>query len=410
MNSFSIIGIGAAGVETLTEPAKAALRQAGVVIGSPRQLDLVAPLTTADRIELPRPLSAGLGQVLKEHLAHTDVALLASSDPTFYGIATTVRNLGLKAQIIPNVSSVSLACARLGWAQQHTEVYSLVTGHISQLIVPSAKGMPFLVLGRDATSPKKVRDFLPETTTVKLLSNLGAAEERIQTLHKGQVPDELFGLHIMAITPGKAEGEPTPLASPAPGMPDDTFDHDGQLTKQHIRAVTVSTLRPQAGDVLWDIGGGSGSIAIECLRMHANPVGFALGSPHQMRAVCFERDPQRAERIKENAAALGVETQLEVLGAAPEDFSKAPAPTVVFIGGGLTNPGVFAGAWEHLAPGGRLVANAVTLETKQVLLDLRKRYGGTLVELQVSTEHAVGGFTTLKPALGVTQWSVHKPC
>lgn len=409
MNSFSIIGIGAAGVETLTEPAKAALRQAGVVIGSPRQLDLVAPLTTADRIELPRPLAQGLAQVLEEHLAHMDVALLASSDPTFYGIATTVRNLGLQPTIIPNVSSVSLACARLGWAQQHTEVYSLVTGHLSQLAVPAAKGMPFLVLGRDATSPKKVRDFLPETTTVVLLSNLGAADEHIQTLRKGEVPDEVFGLHIMAITPAGRPREQRPLASPAPGLPDDSFDHDGQLTKQHIRAVTVSALRPQAGDVLWDIGGGSGSIAIECLRMHANPVGFALGSPHQMRAVCFERDPQRAVRIGENAAALGVETQLEILGAAPEVFPEAPAPTVVFIGGGLTNPGVFAGAWERLAPGGRLVANAVTLETKQVLLDLRKRYGGTLVELQVSTEHAVGGFTTLKPALGVMQWSVHKP-
>lgn len=407
MNSFTIIGIGAAGIETLTDPAKAALREAGVVIGSARQLDLVAPLTSADRIELPRPLASGLRRVLDDHLAHTDVALLASSDPTFYGIATTVRNLGLQARIIPNVSSVSLACARLGWAQQHTEVYSLVTGHLSQLTAAAAKQMPFLVLGRDSSSPKKVRDFLPATTKVELLSNLGAADERICPLVKGEVPDTIEGLHIMAVTPC-AQGI-NPLASPAPGLPDGTFDHDGQITKQHIRAVTVSALRPQAGDVLWDIGGGSGSIAIECLRMHANPVGFALGSPHQVRAVCFERHPQRAARIMENAAAVGVETQLEVLGAAPEDFAQAPRPSVVFIGGGLTNPGVFEGAWEHLTPGGRLVANAVTLETQQVLLDLRKRYGGTLVELQVSTEHAVGGFTTLKPALGVMQWSVIKP-
>ncbi|MCQ9370231.1 precorrin-6y C5,15-methyltransferase (decarboxylating) subunit CbiE [Corynebacterium sp. 35RC1] len=416
-SNITVVGInassGASAQDTFTTQAQKVLASATVVIGAKRQLDLVAEWTPADLVELPRPLLPGLDMLLATHTAQpmASVVVLASGDPMFYGIGATVRRLGYAPLVLPVPSSASLACARLGWALQHTEIYSLVTAPVDSLAIPVAKGMPFLVLGRDEHTPSEVRRFVPEETVVEVLHNLGAEDERRVVLAPGTQVEPMPGLNILAVTPqaNQTFAERPPAASLAPGLPDDCYEHDGQLTKSHVRALAIAALRPMTGDVLWDIGGGSGSVAIEFLRVGAQAVSMAAQSPHQCRAVVFERNPERAERIQANAATLGVSTLLSVQGAAPEAFAKAlESPTAVFIGGGLTIPGVFEQAWERLRPGGRLVANAVTIETQARLFELRKQFGGELHHFAISHEHAIGSFTALRPALGVHQWYVEK--
>jgi precorrin-6Y C5,15-methyltransferase (decarboxylating) len=182
-----------------------------------------------------------------------------------------------------------------------------------------------------------------------------------------------------------------------PGLPDDAYDHDGQLTKREVRAVTLAHLAPRPGELLWDVGAGNGSIGVEWLRAHRT-----------CRAVAVEADEARAGRIGANAEALGVPSLQVVHGRAPEALAGLPAPDVVFIGGGITNPGVLDACWGALRPGGRLVANAVTLEAEAALVAARDRHGGDLTRIEVSRAAPLGGFTGWRPAMPVTIWSTTK--
>ena len=296
--------------------------------------------------------------------------------------------------VYSHVSSASLACARLGWAVDRTPVHSLVTQVVESLVLPIESGLPFLVLGRDERSPGEVCQLLMDmdqpTARVEVLSDLGGVDESHAVGSAARPPAVVSALNVIAVIPARA-GKPT-----TPGLPDDTYDHDGQLTKQHVRALSVAALGLRAGETLWDIGGGAGSVAIEALR----------GST-DTKAVCFETNEQRRARIFSNARTLGVAHRLAVQGAAPEAFGSVPVnPDAIFIGGGLTQPGVFDNAWQRLTPGGRLVANAVTVESAALLWQLRETYGGHITEFRISTEKPVGSFTTLSPALPVTQWVV----
>jgi precorrin-6Y C5,15-methyltransferase (decarboxylating), cbiT subunit len=333
---------------------------------------------------------------LFESLEGMRVVVLGSGDPMFHGIGTTLcRLLGPeRIRIIPVASSASLTCARLGWAVDRTPVVSLVSNPVSSIIPLVDQGEPFLVLGRDETTPTEVctllRNLGHAAATVHVLSDIGSSDEQHNRFTATDDPQPISALNVIAIQP---DG---PTRSIVPGLSDDSYDTDGQLTKQHIRALTICSLAPRPGEVLWDIGGGSGSIAIEWLR-----------SSPRTRAWCAESDEVRATRITANANALGV-PHLRVVGAAPESLIDAPAPDAVFIGGGLTAEGVFDAAWAGLKPGGRLVANAVTIESEQMLWQLRQRFGGHISRFDISTEHAIGGFTALKAALPVTQWRVVK--
>lgn len=392
---IEVVGIGADGFPGLTETARNALLNAEVIVGSWRQLNLLPEQCRAERRPWPSPLIPSIEPLFQE-LAGSRVAVLASGDPMFHGIGTTlVRILGAQhIRVHSAPSSVSLACARLGWAVDQTPVVSLVTKPVASIVPFVDGGQPFMVLCRDETSVGEVAALLQalghEAAKLTVLSDLGSADEQELYGTAALAPNPESALNVLAVVPRG------PTHSCVPGLPDAEYESDGQLTKRDIRALTISALAPRPGEMLWDIGGGSGSIAIEAMR--AEP---------RLSACCFEVNEDRKQRIARNAMALGAPT-LKVLGAAPKALLDAPPPNIIFIGGGLTAAAVFETAWAALPVGGRLVANAVTVESEQKLWRLRKQYGGSIMRIDVAHEYRVGTFTAMKPALPVIQWRVTK--
>ncbi|MFI5530950.1 precorrin-6y C5,15-methyltransferase (decarboxylating) subunit CbiE [Kitasatospora sp. NPDC051853] len=397
---ISVVGIGADGWDGLTTAARTALTGARTVLGGPRQLALLPDSVTAARIAWPSPLRPAVPALLAEH-APGGLAVLASGDPMYYGIGRTLAELAgpERLAVHPHPSSLSLACARLGWPLESTEVVSLVGRPLDSLTLALHPGRRVLVLSADATTPAAVAALLTDrgfgTSRLRVLEQLGGPSERqldgtaADWAHPAGDP-----LNVIAVDCAP-DGPRTTLT---PGLPDDSFETDGQLTKRHVRAVTLATLAPSPGELLWDVGGGSGSIAVEWLRAHRD-----------CRAVTVERDPVRSGRITRNAAALGVPRLRVVTGPAPAALAGLPTPDAVFVGGGLTAPGLLDACWAALAPGGRLVANTVTLESEALLTEWYRRHGGELLKLAVSHAVPVGGFTGWRQAMPVTQWSVVKP-
>ncbi|GGM72938.1 precorrin-6Y C(5,15)-methyltransferase [decarboxylating] [Longimycelium tulufanense] len=376
------------------------MRSAEVLMGSTRQLDLI-PATPADRVTWPSPLLPALAGLLDEH-RDRDLCVLASGDPMFFGIGITlVRLLGpQQVRVVPHPSSVSLACARLGWPLQHTEVITLVGRPVETLHPAIQPANRMLVLSADGSTPAKVAKLLTDrgygASTLAVLEQLGGPGERHVTgaaatwAHR-----EVNALNVVAV---ECHADPAaPLLPRVPGLPDDAFDHDGQLTKREVRAVTLSRLAPVPGELLWDVGGGAGSIAIEWMRTHPT-----------CRAIAIEQHPERAERMGRNAAALGVPGLQVVTGKAPDALAGLEQPAAVFVGGGVTAPGVLETCWEALRSGGRLVANAVTMESEVVVADWQHHLGGDLVRLAVHRASPVGGFTGWRPMMPVTVWAVTK--
>ncbi|WP_455565610.1 precorrin-6y C5,15-methyltransferase (decarboxylating) subunit CbiE [Microtetraspora malaysiensis] len=399
----TVVGVGTDGWTGLGPAARAAVRAAEVLMGSARQLDLV-PDGGAERVTWPSPLLPALPGLLSAHRGRA-VCVLASGDPLFFGIGSTlVRLLGAgRVRVLPHLSSLSLACARMGWAVQETEVVSLV-GRPDALLHPAVlPGRRVLVLcsGRDA--PARVAALLTArgygASTLTVLSDLGGpGESRSSGTARRWAADtpDASSLRVVAVECRSDPGV-TPLPR-VPGLPDDAYEHDGQLTKREVRAVTLSRLAPVPGELLWDVGAGAGSIAIEWMRSHP-----------ACRAIAVESRPERAERAARNAAALGVPDLDVVVGAAPAALAGLDVPDAVFVGGGATAPGLLDACWAALRPGGRLVANAVTLESEAVLTGWHGRLGGDLVRLAVTRAAPVGGFTGWRAMMPVTVWSAVKP-
>ncbi|MYU26060.1 precorrin-6y C5,15-methyltransferase (decarboxylating) subunit CbiE [Streptomyces sp. SID8352] len=402
--AVTVVGIGADGWDGLTETARQALRDARVVLGGPRHLGLLPPECDADRVPWPSPLRPALPALLAAH-AGRGLAVLASGDPFFHGIGRALgEELGAAAlRVLPHPSSVSHACARLGWPREDTEVVSLVGRPAARLAAALHHGRRLLVLSTGAATPAEVAELLRDRgfgpSGMRVLERLGGPEERVtpEATADDWPPDApAAALNLVAVDCRRA---PDALRLGAvPGLPDEAYEHDGQLTKRHVRAVTLAALAPAPGELLWDVGGGSGSIAVEWMRVHPS-----------CRAVTVERDAVRAGRIARNADRLGVPALTVVTGAAPGALAGLPRPDAVFIGGGLTAPGLLDACWQALSPGGRLVANTVTLESEALLADARRRHGGELVRLAVAHAVPVGGFTGWRQAMPVTQWAVRKP-
>jgi precorrin-6Y C5,15-methyltransferase (decarboxylating) len=308
-----------------------------------------------------------------------------------------VRLLGADAvHVIPHPSSVSLACARLGWAQDQVQVVSLVTNPSERLHPHLHPARRILVLSRGAQSPTEVADLLVArgygASKFTVLEQLGAPTERIRTTQAADWSTTVDPLNVVAVEcPADA-----PVLSTVPGLPDDAYEHDGQLTKREVRAVSLSRLAPVPGQLLWDIGGGAGSIAIEWSRHHAS-----------CRAIAVERDPDRAKRLERNVAALGAAVHV-VEGSAPAALEGLEQPDAIFVGGGATAAGMIDTCWNALRPGGRLVANGVTLETEALIAQWYQTYGGDLIRLHVERASPVGRLTGWRPAMPVTIWSVTK--
>ncbi|MEU8959018.1 precorrin-6y C5,15-methyltransferase (decarboxylating) subunit CbiE [Streptomyces sp. NPDC048518] len=400
--AVTVVGIGADGWEGLPAASRTALCAAEVLIGGPRQLDLLpADRCTGERVAWPAPLRPAVPGLLAAH-AGRRVAVLASGDPMFYGIGRALtEELGAAAlRVLPHPSSVSLACARLGWPVEDTEVVTLVGRPAARLAAALHDGRRLLVLSANAATPGEVAALLCERgfgpSRLRVLEQLGGEGE---STYDGRADTWAHppgdALNVVAV---ECRRSPDALRLGAvPGLPDAAYENDGQLTKRYVRAATLAALAPAPGELLWDVGGGSGSIAVEWLRAHPS-----------CRAVTVEKNPVRAERITRNAERLGVPTLRVVTGAAPAALAGLPAPDAVFIGGGLTAPGLLDGAFAALAPGGRLVANTVTLESEALLTEWYRRHGGELVRLAVAQAVPVGGFTGWRQAMPVTQWSVTK--
>ncbi|MGP3983213.1 precorrin-6y C5,15-methyltransferase (decarboxylating) subunit CbiE [Streptomyces sp. KR80] len=398
----TVVGIGADGWDGLAAGSREALTAAEVLIGGPRQLELLPSDCAGERIPWPSPLRPAVPGLLAAH-AGRRIAVLASGDPLFFGIGRTlVELLGAdRLRILPHPSSISYACARLGWPLEETEVVSLVGRPAAALAAALHERRRLLVLSAGADTPAEVAALLCDRgygpSRLQVLEQLGGAgERRIEGVADTWSRPPGDPLNVIAVECRRAAGA---LRLPVvPGLPDEAYEHDGQLTKRHVRAVTLAALAPAPGELLWDVGGGSGSIAIEWMRAHRT-----------CRAVTVERDPVRAGRIERNAAALGVPALRVVPGAAPAALAGLPAPDAVFVGGGATVPGLLETCWSALPPGGRLVVNTVTLESEALLADWYRRHGGELVRIAVAHAAPVGGFTGWRQAMPVTQWAAVKP-
>ncbi|MFE7775430.1 precorrin-6y C5,15-methyltransferase (decarboxylating) subunit CbiE [Streptomyces sp. NPDC057445] len=398
----TVAGIGADGWKGLPEATRTALRDADVLIGGERQLDLLPGECRGERVPWPSPLRPAVPGLLAAH-AGRRVAVLASGDPMFYGIGRALaEELGVEAlRVLPHPSSVSYACARLGWPLEDTGTVTLVGRPLASLGAALHDGRRLLVLSAGAATPGEVAGLLRERgygpSRMHVLEQLGSEREaHVTGTADGWEHPPGDPLNLVAVECVRAQ-DALRLAA-VPGLPDEAYENDGQLTKRHVRAATLAALAPAPGELLWDIGGGSGSIAIEWMRTHRS-----------CRAITVERDAVRAQRIAGNAEALGVPGLRVVGGAAPAALAGLPVPDAVFIGGGLTASGLLDACWAALPAGGRLVANTVTLESEALLAERYRRHGGELVRLAVAHAVPVGAFTGWRQAMPVTQWSVTKP-
>jgi len=398
----TLVGIGADGWAGLTSSTMALVEQAGVVIGGQRQLDLLPGTVSAERVAWPSPLRPVVAAMVERHRSR-GLVVLASGDPMCFGIGRAlVEEVGPQSlRVLPHPSSISLACARLGWPVEDTDVVSLVGRPLASLTASLHQGRRVLVLSSDAATPAQVAELLTDRgfggSAMTVLEQLGSpAETRRPGVARTWDAAPGSALNVVAVEC---------LLSPrgtrlglVPGLADAAYEDDGQLTKREVRAVTISSLAPAPGELLWDIGGGAGSIAIEWMRAH-----------RACRAIAIESDGERAARIGRNAQALGVPGLRVVNGRAPGALAHLPCPDAIFVGGGLTSPGLLDSAWAALRPGGRLVANTVTLESDALLTQWYSRHGGELIRVATSRARAMGDFTGWQQAMPVTQWSVTKP-
>lgn len=400
--SVTVVGIGADGWDGLVPVSRAIVEGAEVLLGGERHLDLVPPAQSQVRTPWPRPMT-DLPAFLSEYDGRRVVAL-ASGDPLVSGIGTTlIRLLGPDAvTIVPAVSSVALARARMGWSAEESTVVTLVGRDPAALRRELAPGRKLIVLSSDDRTPLAVAGLLLDAdhgaSLITVLGDLGSAEEtRTEfTADTDTLPADLPRLHVLAID---VRGPGLDTVSWAPGLPDDAFDHDGQITKRDVRASALSRLAPRPGALLWDVGAGAGSVAVEWLRAH--PL---------TDAIAIEANADRAARIGRNATTLGVPRLKVVLGTAPEALAGLSQPDAIFVGGGATAPDLLDLCREALHPGGRLVVHGVTLETESLLVDAFHEYGGELTRLSVEHVTPLGGrFTGWTPSRAVVQWTWEKP-
>ena len=398
---LSIVGIGEDGIAGLSPVARDLIVRAEIVFGGERHLRLAAPLIRGT----PRPWPSPFGRAVEEVLAQRprQVCVLASGDPFHYGIgALLARNVAADEMVaVPAPSAFSLAAARLGWPLAEATLLAL-NGRSLDLVRPHLHPHArILALTTDGEAPAALARLLTQAgfgaSHLTVLEALGGARERVRSA--GAETFDLSAvdpLNTVAIE--VAAGKDAWVIARAPGLPETFFEHDGQITKREVRALTLSALAPRRGERLWDIGAGAGSVAIEWL----------LADPSE-RAIAIEARADRAARIARNAAALGVPGLEIVHGQAPAALAELAPPDAIFIGGGASEPGLLDHAIAALRPGGRLVVNAVTLVTEALLIERHAALGGDLVRIAIARAEPVGGKTGWRPALPVTQWTWVKP-
>lgn len=398
-NWLSLVGIGEDGIEALSPAARKALAQAKLVVGGARHLALAGPLA-AETMAWPSPLADAIPAILARR--GSPVCVLATGDPFFYGVGTllSAHVKPHEMHCIPAPSAFSLAAARLHWSLQDCSLVSLHGRRIERIIPELQPGGKILCLSWNEATPSCLAKLLCERgfgeSRIIVLEAMGGSRERIrETTAEAFSIEGIDALNLVALE--IAAAEPSRSLPSASGLADSWFETDGQLTKREVRAITLSSLAPRRGELLWDVGAGSGSIAIEWLLSHA-----------ANRAIAIEVRADRVALIKRNAASLGV-PQLEIVtGRAPEAFTGLPQPHAIFVGGGASDKALLDAAYAALPEGGRLVVSAVTLEAEAELIRRFKTQGGELTRIEVSRASPLGSFRGWRPALPVTQWSVTK--
>jgi precorrin-6Y C5,15-methyltransferase (decarboxylating) len=397
---LTIIGMGEDGHDGLSARARRAIETAEVIVGSERLLGFL-PAHEAETHEWPQPFSAVVERI--RPLRGRRTVILATGDPLNYGVARKLLTFipFEEVEIIPQLSAFSLAAARVGWSLPDCDTLTLhgrPAANIEAFIQPDVR---LLVLTEDGSTIAEVarrlvaRGFGKSVMTV--LENMGGAREYQSSFTAETAPPTDFSpLNTLAVHCIASPG--AQIRSRLAGLPDDAFVHDGQLTKREVRAATLAALSPSPDRLLWDVGAGCGSIAIEWMR-----------AARGCEAIAFESEPQRLDMIATNADRLGTPRLKIISGEAPTTLAGHAAPDAVFIGGGLGIPGVFEASWDALKPGGTMVVNVVTIEGELHLYDLHERHGGDLVRIEVSHLHRIGNLRALKPRMAVTQWRATKP-
>ncbi|EIK96512.1 uroporphyrin-III C/tetrapyrrole methyltransferase [Pseudomonas sp. M47T1] len=396
---LTIVGIGEDGYPGLGKSARHALLNAARIVGSPRQLELLPHCIGAERLQWPSPFS--LAPVLA--LRGTAVCVLASGDPMLFGVGASLARQVPEEELLihPAPSSLSLAAARLGWPLQDVTSLSVVARPVAALNAQLANGVRLLVLSNDGHSPAAIARLLREQgygdSPMTVLEHLGGPAERRLCFTAADCPEApVADLNVVAIDCRAAVD--TPRLSRLAGLPDSAFRHDGQITKRDVRAITLARLAPQPGELLWDVGAGSGSIGIEWMRTHPS-----------CRTLAIESDDGRQQLIEHNRDTLGVPGLQLIRGRAPQALEGLERPDAIFIGGGVTREGVFQACWQQLKPGGRLVANAVTLQSELALAHWRELHGGDLTRIHVAQAQPLGEFDTWRQALPITLLELVKP-
>jgi precorrin-6B C5,15-methyltransferase / cobalt-precorrin-6B C5,C15-methyltransferase len=398
---LSIVGIGEDGITGLSPAARALVEGAEVVFGGQRHLALAAQLIHGRARPWPSPFARAVADVLGERPKR--VCVLASGDPFHYGVgAQLVRQVPADEMVtVPAPSAFSLAAARLGWPLAETSLLAL-NGRALELIRPHLHpGARLLALSAGAETPGALaqlllKDGFGESRFI-VLEALGGPRERIRSTRAGAFDlGAIDPLNTMAIE--VVAGAQARIIPRAPGLADSLFEHDGQITKREVRALTLSALAPRRGERLWDIGAGAGSVAIEWML-----------ADNSMRAIAVEAHAERAARIARNAAALGVPGLEIVHAAAPAALAGLAPPDAIFIGGGASEPSVLERSIEALPAGGRLVVNAVTLATEVLLIARHAELGGELIRIAIARAEPIGAKSGWRPAMPITQWTWTKP-
>ncbi|MBW4641870.1 MAG: precorrin-6y C5,15-methyltransferase (decarboxylating) subunit CbiE [Goleter apudmare HA4340-LM2] len=391
-----IVGIGEDGLQGLSAIARYLVEQAAVIVGGDRHLAMLPPDDQRQKIAWKSPFSASVAEIIQRR--GESICILASGDPMCYGIGVTLtRHIPISEMtIIPAPSAFSLACARLGWSLTEVETLSLCGRPPSLLQSYIYQGARLLILSAGQSTPSIVAQMLTERgfggSKITVLERMGGIQERIiADIAASWHETEIAALNAIAVD-CIADAGVIPL-SRLPGLPDQAYHHDGQLTKREVRAVTLSTLAPTPGELLWDIGAGCGSISIEWMRSHP-----------RCQAIAIEQNSTRLGYIADNAASLGVPNLQIVEGKAPDSLPDLPTPDAIFIGGGVTAEGLFDICWSALRPGGRLVANVVTIEGEQALFQLYEKVGGSFTRIAIQRAEPIGKFLGWRAMAPVTQW------
>ncbi|WP_427156921.1 precorrin-6y C5,15-methyltransferase (decarboxylating) subunit CbiE [Aliinostoc sp. HNIBRCY26] len=397
---LGVVGVGEDGLGGLGAIARSIVAQAEIIVGGDRHLAMLPTDDQRQKISWSSPISRSIDTIIQHR--GKSVCVLASGDPLCYGIGVTLlRHIPIaEMTIIPAPSAFSLACARLGWSLTDVETLSLCgrpPAMLQSYIYPGAR---LLILSAGKSTPEIVAQILTQRgfgqSQMTVLERMGGVQERIIT---GTVAtwqeNEIADLNAIAVN-CIADAGIIPL-SRLPGLPDDAYHHDGQLTKREVRAVTLSTLAPTPGQLLWDVGAGCGSISIEWMRTHP-----------RCQAIAIEQNATRLQYIADNAAALGTPNLQIISGKAPSALKDLPTPDTIFIGGGVTAAGLFDICWQALRPGGVLVANVVTLEGEQTLYQWYEKVGGNFTRIAIQRAEPIGKFLGWRGMAMVTQFVVRK--